>query len=106
MEIIQDNDASLDMKWEEYEKMRKMSGRINAAFQYFLPLAHVNNLFLFSYFLLAGFLKIRLVYIILLGAKVGKILLTYYVASGTAYKVSLSLRNANDFYRLFHPYLC
>lgn len=87
VEIIQDENTSLDAKWEEYNKMRKWSGKLNVAFQYFLPLAHISNLFLFSYFLLGGFLKAGVVYIILVGAKVVKILLSYGVASATANKV-------------------
>lgn len=85
--VIQDDHASLDLKWEEYEKVRRLSEQMNVAFQYLLPLSHINNLFLFSYFLLGGYMKTRMVYIILLGAKVGKILLTYFVASATAFKV-------------------
>lgn len=85
--IIRDEDASLDAKWEEYEKVKETSSRINAIFEYILPLAHVNNLFLFAYFLLGGVLKTRTVYVILLGAKVGKVLLMYSIASRTANKV-------------------
>lgn len=86
--IIEDESMSLDRKWEEYDKMRKLSDKINTTFQYFLPLSHINNLFLLSYFLLGGFQKIRTVYIILIGAKVAKMLLTYCITASTARKVT------------------
>lgn len=86
--IIQDENASLDLKWEEYEKIKKASACINTTFQYFLPLSHVNSLLLLSYFLLGAYNKIRTVHLILLAAKVVKIILMYYVAAATANKVS------------------
>lgn len=86
--IIQDENASLELKWEEYDKMKLASSKINATFEYFLYLAHVNNLFLLSYFLLGAFDEdTQTVYLILFAAMVGKILVMYHVASATAHKV-------------------
>lgn len=85
---IQDEDASLDAKWGEYEEIKKASNNINRTFQYFLALAHVNNLFVLSYFLLRLYDgKTRFVNILLQGVKVAKIVLTYYFTSAAAHKV-------------------
>lgn len=86
--IIQDKNVSADRKWEEYEKAKNLSNKINDTFQYFLPLAHLNNLLLFSYFLLGAITRTGYVVSFLLGMKAVKILVTYYVASATAHKVT------------------
>lgn len=86
--LIEDENASLDTKWTEYEELKKSCNQINHTFQYFLPLAHINNLFLFSYLLLRIYnRKIWFVYVLLLVAKVAKVVATYYITAVTANKV-------------------
>lgn len=86
--LVKDENASLDMKWTEYEELKKSSNKINDTFQHFLSLAHVNNLLLFSYFLLRVYYrKSSSVYILLHGVRVAKIILTYCINSSTAQKV-------------------
>lgn len=94
---IEDEDENLDAKWTEYEELKKSCTKINYTFQYFLPLAHVNNLFLLSYFLLRVYeRKARRVYIVLHGFKVVKMMLTYYITSAAAHKVSKYFYTFND----------
>lgn len=41
--VIQDDNGYLDAKWEEYEKLKNISNKINAALQYTLPLTHQQS---------------------------------------------------------------
>lgn len=88
--IIHDDDATIDTKWEEYESMRKSSNKVNTTIQYLLPLAHISNLLLVSYFLLGGYKRFGYMYVCMLGAKMTKILATYWIAAATAHKVTRS----------------
>lgn len=91
--IIQDENVSQDKKWEEYEKIQNLCDTVNDTFQYFLPLTHLNNLLLISYFLLGAIQRNGYVFTVLLGLKSLKILVAYCVASATAHKVIIPLPN-------------
>lgn len=83
-----DSQTSFHYKWEQYQQVRKLSDKINEAYNIVFTIIHINFILLLSYFVLALLEPEYMTFSwYLLGYEVMKTILIFYVATGISNKV-------------------
>lgn len=89
VETLHVDTSDFDEQWKEYQQVKSSFNKVNDALGIILPLGHVNNMLLTSYFVLDGFEQQKYIRAITRALQVATIGWTYYLASKISRKVIL-----------------